>query len=236
MLSKFPRTVLALSILLPLSSAIPSQGDFIGIITYSANFSRNITEMTLPQCYSFYSTNDAPHHKWDVVTSILTWVVPLFVLVGNMHFSYFHVGIYKPEDDRMWWHAVRRHVVNTSRSVLSNYAFIILHLLADPMDTIWSLLDKLAAEKGIRSTLRQQLETKSTTATSVSTAKGYVGIIIRHISHQLSTKESAKPMVSPIDLQNLTIILLALDASPQQNHFPASTRPSLPCSKTPPQS
>jgi hypothetical protein len=110
MLSKFPGTVLALFILLPLSSAIPSQGDFIGIITCSANFSRNITEMTLPQCYSFYSTSDAPCHKWDVVTSILTWVVPLFVLVGNMHFSHFHVGIYKPEDDSMWWHAVRRHV------------------------------------------------------------------------------------------------------------------------------
>ncbi|KAF2806392.1 uncharacterized protein BDZ99DRAFT_573913 [Mytilinidion resinicola] len=206
MAPRFARIMLAISSFHSFTSAFPSQGSFIGITACSTNFSRNMTEMTLPQCYSLCGTGWASYDKWDALTSILTWVVPLFVLVGNMHFSHFDVAVYKKIPDQRWWYAARRIVVNGGRSLLFNYAFVILHLLADPIDTIWSLLDKLAFAKKTRAYIHEQISHPSHPPVPMATAKGNITITLRGLSTQLSA-----PPLTPHALKNLQIVLFALD-------------------------
>ncbi|KAF2490028.1 hypothetical protein BU16DRAFT_567129 [Lophium mytilinum] len=211
MAPRFSRTILAFCFLLSSVGAIPSQGTFIGITACSTNFSQNMTEMTLPQCYSLCGTGWASYDKWDALTSILTWVVPLFVLVGNMHFSHFDVAIYKKHPNQRWWYAARRVVVNDSRSLLFNYAFVILHVLADPIDTIWSLLDKLAFARETKAYIHQQIRYLSRPKLPTVTAKGTITISLHRLPTHPSAPNPQPPKLTPRNLQNLQIVLFALD-------------------------
>lgn len=65
----------------------------IGIPQLYRFFSYPVQRMLLLEKGALSELQLAPplSDKWDVINSILTWVVPLFVLVGNMHFSHFDV-------------------------------------------------------------------------------------------------------------------------------------------------
>src|SRR5947199_5780059 len=79
------------------------------------------TEITREQCKSLCGRGYGSYGKWVAFSQITNWVIPLFLLVGNMN--------------------------NASSQLkcrsLRNLVFIASHLLADPIDTIFSLLFKI---------------------------------------------------------------------------------------------
>jgi hypothetical protein len=95
-------TVISVLFLCTPASAIARKGNFIGTETCSTTFSKNMGTMSLPQCYEKCGTGWAPYGKLGIIVSILAWVVPLFVLIGNMHFSHFDVRILESEENPYW--------------------------------------------------------------------------------------------------------------------------------------
>jgi hypothetical protein len=86
-------TVIFVLFLCTPASAIARKGNFIKTETCSTTFSKNMGTMSLPQCYEKCGTGWAPYGKW---------VIPLFVLIGNMHFSHFDVRILESEENPYW--------------------------------------------------------------------------------------------------------------------------------------
>ncbi|OCK73418.1 hypothetical protein K432DRAFT_430602 [Lepidopterella palustris CBS 459.81] len=126
------------------AAAVARQGSFVGIANCLETVPKSMIDMNLQQCYEICGTGWAPYNEWDVISSILTWVIPLFVLVGNMHFSHFDVSVLSQQKNESIGHKILRHFINEGRSFLFNYVSVVLHVLGDPIDVIWSLLDKLA--------------------------------------------------------------------------------------------
>lgn len=87
--------------------------------------------MSLPQCYEKCGTGWTPYGKWGVIAGILAWVIPLFALIGNMHFSHFDVRILDKSEGESLLDMTIRHLINGGRSLLFNYVSIILHVLGD---------------------------------------------------------------------------------------------------------
>jgi len=61
-----------------------------------------------------------------------------------MYFSHFDVRVLDKSEGESLLDMTIRHLISGIRSLLFNYISVILHVLGDPIDTIWSLLDKLA--------------------------------------------------------------------------------------------
>lgn len=74
---------------------------------------------------------DGHHDKRGVIASILAWVIPLFALIGNMHFSHFDVRILDKSEGESLLDMTIRHLINGGRSLLFNYVSVILHVLGD---------------------------------------------------------------------------------------------------------
>ncbi|KAL2353189.1 hypothetical protein BJ546DRAFT_951017 [Cryomyces antarcticus] len=71
------------------ASSSVQQGSFVGIATSAALFNSTMTmTMTLDDCQAKYGHGWAPYDIWGRVQSIATWVLPLFVRMGSMHFSH----------------------------------------------------------------------------------------------------------------------------------------------------
>ncbi|KAJ9635442.1 hypothetical protein H2199_008445 [Coniosporium tulheliwenetii] len=130
-------------------SAIPQRGNFIGMAQCSSR--PGITRMTVEQCERDCGTGWHPYEKWEVVGAMGTWVIPLFVLVGNMHFSNSALDLFSlssppvPASGGSESDAAR-----TAWSVFINYGFVASHLLGNPIDVIWSHLEKLEHMRQIR--------------------------------------------------------------------------------------
>ncbi|KAH0562039.1 hypothetical protein GP486_003257 [Trichoglossum hirsutum] len=89
----------------------------------SARGSPDSVVVTLEGCDDLCGAKWSPYPRSSVITSIFTWVVPLCVLVGNLNFG----------KSGFWGGAAE-----------------VIHLLGDPIDAIWSLLDKLDAGRRYR--------------------------------------------------------------------------------------
>lgn len=137
------RTITLLTVFGPVVvSAIPQRGNFIGMAQCSSLPS--IIRMTVEQCEQICGIGWHAYEKWEVVSALATWVIPLFVLVGNMHFSNFELELFSlsspsvPASGGSGSYAAR-----TAWSVFINYGFVASHLLGNPIDVIWSHLEKL---------------------------------------------------------------------------------------------
>jgi cation transporter-like permease len=88
-----------------------------------ARVSPDSVAVTLEGCEDLCGIKWSSYPRSIVVTSIFTWIVPLCVLVGNLNFG----------KSGFWGNVAE-----------------IIHLLGDPIDVIWSLLDKLDAGRRYR--------------------------------------------------------------------------------------
>src|SRR5438034_8122377 len=123
-------------LLIPHVESLPEAGNFTGLQCVN-----NITSSnpTLDECEHICGVGYQPYSGADSVGSIINWVIPLFALVGNMHFSHFEVygRRFRPGNKLI------AKTLAALWSFLINYGFVIVHVLADPIDTICSLLDTL---------------------------------------------------------------------------------------------
>lgn len=71
--------------------------------------------LTLPGCWALCGEKQAWH--WDIGPRITTWLIPILLLISNVELS--------PLDKRRF--------------------FAIIHLIGDPIDSIWSLMHKIDA-------------------------------------------------------------------------------------------
>jgi len=81
--------------------------------------------ISLEYCYHIFGRDYTPYTTSEAMQSITGWLVPLFVLVGNM---------YMPSFSGML------------QNIL-HFLAVTGHLLADPIDTIWSLGCKLQVRR-----------------------------------------------------------------------------------------
>jgi len=94
----------------------------------------NLTFMlTLPQCYEYCGTGYGTYDTWSVISALTSWVIPLFLLLGNVTYakissSPFDIGIFK---------------LRYNLGYRGNWIAVISHLLANPIDFLWSLCIKL---------------------------------------------------------------------------------------------
>lgn len=104
----------------------------------------NLTFMlTLPQCYEYCGTGYGTYDTWSVISALTSWVIPLFLLLGNVTYakisssttSLFRIVIFK-------------HTYNLGYK--GNWIAVISHLLANPIDFLWSLCIKLDRGRLIR--------------------------------------------------------------------------------------
>jgi hypothetical protein len=121
-------------------SAVSQNKPFVGMTTCSNN--ANVTRMTVEECERDCGVGWHPYEKWEVLQAITTWSIPLFALVGNMQFSNFNL---KPGRLSSLKRKDRgcQCIGQTLWSVFLNYGFIALHILGNPIDVIWSHLEKL---------------------------------------------------------------------------------------------
>ncbi|MCJ1336340.1 hypothetical protein MMC09_001616 [Bachmanniomyces sp. S44760] len=89
--------------------------------------------LNLTQCYRYCGKGIGPYEFWDVIDALTTWVFPLFNLLGN-------ICITTPA----LLSGRRRHQGYTG------FFAAICHLLADPIDAIWSLETKLDTARRLR--------------------------------------------------------------------------------------
>ncbi|EON66377.1 hypothetical protein W97_05474 [Coniosporium apollinis CBS 100218] len=115
------RTITLLTVFGPvIVCAIPQRGNFIGMAQCSSLPS--IIRMTVEQCEQICGIGWHAYEKWEVVSALATWVIPLFVL------RLAGVG----------WTLPAQH-----GACLSTTASWPHTLLGNPIDVIWSHLEKL---------------------------------------------------------------------------------------------
>ncbi|MCJ1413783.1 hypothetical protein MMC32_000108 [Xylographa parallela] len=90
----------------------------------------NLTfELTLPQCYEYCGTGYGTYDLWAVISALSSWVIPLFLLLGNITYA-----------------NISSHVFDNGKIKLGyvgNWIAVISHLLVNPIDFLWSLCLKL---------------------------------------------------------------------------------------------
>jgi hypothetical protein len=90
----------------------------------------NLTFMlTLPQCYEYCGTGYGTYDIWSVISALSSWVIPLFLLLGNVTYAKISSSIFD--------------IRNISLGYTGNWIAVISHLLANPIDFLWSLSLKL---------------------------------------------------------------------------------------------
>jgi hypothetical protein len=122
-------------------SAVSQNKPFVGMTNCSIN--ANVTRMTVEECERDCGIGWHPYEKWEVIGAITTWSIPLFALVGNMNFSNFELELWTLSSPLVGKVRRCRRIARRLWSVSLNYGFVALHLLGNPIDAIWSHLDKL---------------------------------------------------------------------------------------------
>jgi hypothetical protein len=87
----------------------------------------NLTFMlTLPQCYEYCGTGYGTYNIWSVLSALSSWVIPLFLLLGNVTDA-----------------KISSSLFGIQLGHIGNWIAVISHLLANPIDFLWSLSHKL---------------------------------------------------------------------------------------------
>jgi hypothetical protein len=90
--------------------------------------------LTLPQCYEYCGEGFGGYEIWDVIGALTGWVIPLFLLIGNLN---------SPRTSS------RRLKCYGHDLGCLNFLAVVTHLLANPIDFIWSQATKLDAGRRI---------------------------------------------------------------------------------------
>jgi hypothetical protein len=111
---------------------------FIGILQCNALL--NYISATVNMCEQVCGAGASPYPKWETINAVTTWMLPLFVLIGNVQFSNFQMRT--SESRASWW--------AESRDVILGHALVACHLLGNPIDYLFSHLEKLEEMRRIR--------------------------------------------------------------------------------------
>jgi hypothetical protein len=117
---------------------------FIEIPSCNALF--NYTSVTVEMCEQVCGDGTSPFPKWETITAVTTWMLPLFVLIGNVQFSNFQMRT--SQSRASWW--------ARSRDVILGQALVACHLLGNPIDYLFSHLEKLEEMRRIRRQVRDE--------------------------------------------------------------------------------
>jgi hypothetical protein len=97
----------------------------------------NLTFMlTLPQCYEYCGTGYGTYDIWSVISALTSWVIPLFLLLGNVTYAKISSSVFD--------------IGKISLGYTGNWIAVISHLLANPIDFLWSLCLKLGVGHKIK--------------------------------------------------------------------------------------
>jgi hypothetical protein len=85
--------------------------------------------LDLPQCLEYCGYGYGPYDKWDIINGIMSWVLPLFLILSNVTYAKSSSTYYK--------------ICGINMGSLANWLAVIAHLLANPIDFIYTLSIKL---------------------------------------------------------------------------------------------
>ncbi|MCJ1405053.1 hypothetical protein MMC11_008279 [Xylographa trunciseda] len=92
--------------------------------------------LTLPQCYEYCGTGIGTYETWSVISALSSWVIPLFLLLGNITYANISSSICD--------------IGKIKLGYLGNWIAVISHLLVNPIDFLWSLTLKLEVGHNIK--------------------------------------------------------------------------------------
>jgi hypothetical protein len=88
------------------------------------------------QCLQVCGTGYAPYPIWTVVSALTDWVIPLFLLLGNITYSKSASRVFT--------------IMGFNFGGQLNWIAVISHLLVNPLDFLWSLALKLDSGREIK--------------------------------------------------------------------------------------
>jgi hypothetical protein len=97
--------------------------------------------LTLPQCYEYCGTSYGTYDIWSVVSALTSWVIPLFLLLGNVTYAKIPSSVF----DTSVFGMFKIHL-----GYVGNWIAVISHLLANPVNFLWSLCLKLDVGRRIK--------------------------------------------------------------------------------------
>lgn len=92
--------------------------------------------LTYPQCLEYCGAGYGKYPTWSVVSALTGWVIPLFLLLGNITYSKSSSFIF--------------NVKGFNYGGQLNWIAVISHLLVNPIDFLWSLALKLDSGRSIK--------------------------------------------------------------------------------------
>lgn len=97
----------------------------------------NLTFMLdLPQCLEYCGYGYGPYDKWTIINGIISWVLPLFLILSNVTYAKSSSTHYK--------------ICGINMGSPANWLAVIAHLLANPIDFIYTLSLKLDIGREIK--------------------------------------------------------------------------------------
>jgi hypothetical protein len=97
----------------------------------------NLTFMLdLPQCLEYCGYGYGPYDKWTIINGIMSWVLPLFLILSNVTYAKSSSTYYK--------------ICGINMGSQANWLAVIAHLLANPIDFIYTLSIKLDIGREIK--------------------------------------------------------------------------------------
>lgn len=97
----------------------------------------NLTfQLDLPQCLEYCGYGYGPYDKWTIINGIISWVLPLFLILSNVTYAKSSSEYY-----RIW---------GINMGSLANWLAVMCHLLVNPIDFIYTLSIKLDIGREIK--------------------------------------------------------------------------------------
>lgn len=102
----------------------------------------NLTfKLDLPHCLEYCGVGYGPYDKWTIINGIISWVLPLFLILSNVTYAKSASTYYK-----LWG-------INMGPPV--NWLAVMSHLLSNPIDFIYALSIKLDIGREIKNRVDQ---------------------------------------------------------------------------------
>lgn len=118
-----------------ISDAVQSH-PFIGIT--ACNSLLGNVSVTVDVCVVQCGTGYHPYSTLEVVSAVSSWVIPLFVLVGNIELSNLQVGT-----AHKLWGLRRSTLLGRLLNVFLSYGAVVNRLMGNPIQFLWSHLERL---------------------------------------------------------------------------------------------
>jgi hypothetical protein len=92
--------------------------------------------LDLPQCLEYCGYSYGPYDKWTIINGIMSWVLPLFLILSNVTYAKSSSTYYK--------------ICGINTGSQANWLAVTAHLLANPIDFIYTLSIKLDIGREIK--------------------------------------------------------------------------------------